>query len=145
MIIMGDMPSLIIKANKTNILIIAKYKNQIVEHDIQLKLLLSYYWKNNLPFAEKFLELLESVIKRSLRKLFPYSHLFIKYNVKSNDSLEEFSMFNVTLIEVKVDDVDVKLMGNVITFEGIDNRKAMEKMTSFRRKINETIEKEFVS
>ncbi|MEA4956164.1 hypothetical protein SDC9_03545 [bioreactor metagenome] len=142
---MEDKPSLIIKTKKNNIMVIAKYNEAIAEHDIQLKLVLGYYWKNNLPFIEKFMELLETVIKRSLNQVFPHKKLSIKYNIESNDDLEESSLFNITLLEVKADDELLNLSGNIITLEGIDHRGAMSKMTSFRRKVNETFEKELVS
>ena len=142
---MEDIPSLIIKANKDTIRIVAKYKSQIVEHDIQLKFVLGYYWRNNLPFAEKFMELLGTVIKRSLSQIFPFKKLFVKFNIESNDTLEESSIFNITLLEVKADDVELGLTGNEISLTGIDNRGAMSKMTSFRRKVNQTVEKEFIA
>lgn len=142
---MEDIPSLIIKTSKNNIIIVAKYKNQVVEHDIQLKIVLGYYWKNNLPFVEKFMELLGTVIKRSLNQVFSFKKLFVKFNIESNDTLEESSIFNITLLEVKADDVKLGVVGNEITLEGIDNRGAVSKVTSFRRKVNETIEKEFIS
>jgi len=142
---MEDIPSLIIKTSKNDIIILVKYKHQVVEHDIQLKLVLGYYWRNNLPFAEKFMELLGTVIKRSLSNVFTFKKLFVKFNIESNDTLEESSIFNITLLEVRADDVELELVGNEITLEGIDNRGAVSKVTSFRRRANETIEKEFIS
>ena len=141
---MEDIPSLIIKANKDTIRIVAKYKSQIAEHDILLKFVLGYYWKNNLPFSEKFMELLGTVIKRSLSQVFPFKKLFIKFNIASNDTLEESSVFNITLLEIKADDVELELKGNEIGLTGIDNRGTMSKMTSFRRKVSQTVEKEFI-
>jgi len=142
---MKDKPSLIIKTKKNNIIIIAKYNNEIAEHDIQLKLVLGYYWKNNLPFIERFMELLETVIKRSLNQVFPHKKLSIRYNIESNDDLEDSSIYNISLLDVKADDESLELSGNEITLEGIDNRGAMSRMTSFRRKVNETFEKELLS
>jgi len=142
---MEDIPSLIIKTSKDSIIIVAKYKKQVAEHNIQLKSVLSYYWRNNLPFVEKFLELLGAVIKRSISQIFDFKKLFVKFNIESNDTLEESSIFNITLLEVKADDVKLGIVGNEITLEGIDNRGAVSKVTSFRRKVNETIEKEFTS
>lgn len=143
--IMEERPSLIIKTNKNNIIIVAKYDQQIAEHNIQLKLVLGYYWKNNLPFIEKFMELFETVIRRTLYGVFPFKKLSIKYNIKSNDKLDDASVFTISLLEIKADEFELELVGNEITLEGIDNRGTMSKMTSFRRKFNETIEKEFVS
>ena len=141
---MEDIPSLIIKPSKDSIKVVTRYKSQIVEHDILLKLVLGYYWRNNLPFAEKFMELLGTVIKRSLTQLFPFKKLFIKFNIESNDTLEESSIFNITLLEVKADNLKLPLSGNEITLTGLDNRGTMSKVTSFRRKVSETIEKEFI-
>lgn len=141
---MENSPSLIIKANKNTIIIVTKYNHQVAEHDIQLKLVLGYYWRNNLPFVEKFLELLGTAIKRSLSKIFDFKKLFVKFNIESNDSFEESSIFNITILEVRADDIELELIGNLIALEGIDSRGTMSKMTSFRRKVNETIEKEFI-
>ena len=138
-------PSLIIKANNNVIILVAKYNHQVAEHDIQLKLVLGYYWRNNLPFVEKFLELLGTVIKRSLAQVYDFKKLTVKFNIESNDDLEESSILSIDIIEVRADDVELELVGNSINFEGIDNRGAVSKMTSFRRKVNETIEKEFIS
>jgi len=142
---MEDIPSLTIKTSKGSITIVARYKKQVAEHSIQLKSVLSYYWRNNLPFVEKFLELLGAVIKRSISQIFTFKKLFVRFNIESNDALEESSIFNITLLEVRADDVKLELVGNEITLEGIDNRGTMSKVTSFRRKVNETIEKEFIS
>ena len=141
---MEDKPSLIIKTKKNNIIVITKYNNEIAEHDIQLKLVLGYYWKNNLPLIEKFIELLDTIIKRSLNQVFPHKILSIRYNIESNDDLEEASIYNITLLDVKADDEPLELSGNEITLEGIDNRGTISKMTSFRRKVNETFEKELI-
>ncbi|RBQ24218.1 hypothetical protein ALNOE001_03310 [Candidatus Methanobinarius endosymbioticus] len=140
-----DMPLLIIKTKKNNIIIATKHDSKTAKHDIQLKLVLGYYWKNNLPFVEKFMELFETVIRRTLIQVFPFKKLYLKYNIESNDDLEESSVFKITLMDIIADDVELELVGNEITLEGIDNRGTMSKMTSFRRKVNETIEKEFVS
>lgn len=143
--IMEKSPSLIIKSNKNTIIVVTKYNHQVAEHAIQVKLILGYYWKNNLPFVEKFLELLGTVIKRSLAQVFDFKKLFVKFNIESNDTLEESSIVTISILEVRADDLELQLVGNIITLEGIDNRGAMSKMTSFRRKVNETIEKEFIS
>jgi len=142
---MGDIPSLTINSSKTTIRIVAKYKHQIVEHEILLKLVLSYYWKNDLPFIEKFMELLGSVIRRSLGKLFKIKKLSIRFNIESNDTLEESSIFKITILRITVDDVELELVGNEIILEGIDDRGTMSKMTGFRRKVNESFEMEFLS
>lgn len=141
---MEDRPSLIIKTKKNNLIISTLYEHQTAKHNIQLKLVLGYYWKNDLPFIEKFMKLFETVIRRTLYQVFPFEKLFIKYNIESNDQLEDSSLFNITFMEVKADEVGLELVGNEIILEGIDNRGIMSKMTSFRRKFNETIEKEFV-
>jgi hypothetical protein len=138
-------PLLKIKTSKNNIIIVAKYNKQTVEHDIQLKLVLGYYWKNNLPFTEKFMELFETAIRRSLNQVYPFKKIFMRYNIESNDELEESSLIRITLLEINADGTELDLVGNEIILEGIDNRGPMSKMTSFRRKFNETIEKEFVS
>lgn len=138
-------PILIIKASKTTIIVMAKYMDESVEHEIQLRSILSYYWNKDVPAIEKFIELFETVIKRAITQVFPHEKLSIKYNLTSNDTLEKSSRLNITLLEVKADDTELEIRGEIIILEGIDLRSKFSKVTGFRRKVNETVKKEIVT
>lgn len=142
---MKNSPTLIIKASETTITVIAKYMGEFAEHEIQLRFVLGYYWNEDVPAIEKFIELFETVIKRAVDQVFPNEKLSIKYNLTSNDTLEKSSRLDITLLEVKADDTELKIEGEVIILEGVDLRSTFSKVTGFRRKINETIKKEIVS
>ncbi|MCL2116656.1 MAG: hypothetical protein FWH29_10610 [Methanobrevibacter sp.] len=138
-------PTLIIKASETTITVMAKYKEEFVEHEIQLRLVLGYYWNKEVPAIEKFIELFENVIKRAVNQVFPHEKLSLKYHLTSNDTLENSSRLYITFLEVKADDEDVKIEGEVIILEGVDLRSTFSKVTGFRRKIDEKIKKEFIT
>jgi len=139
---MENKPTLIIKASETTIIVMAKYMGEFVEHEIQLRLVLGYYWNKDVPAIEKFIELFETVIKRAVDQVFPHEKLSIKYNLTSNDALEESSRLNITLLEVKADDTELEIKGEVIILEGVDLRSIFSKVTGFRRKVDETVKKE---
>lgn len=142
---MDEKPILIIKSSETTIQIIAKYRGNFAEHEIQLRSVIGYYWNKDIPVIEKFLELFEKVIKRTIDNVYPNEKLSIKYNLKSNDALEESSELYITFLEIKVDDKEVELEGEVLVLEGFDLRGTFSKITSFRRKLDETITKEIYS
>jgi hypothetical protein len=134
--------SLIIKSDRTTIMVMAKNGEEFSEHDIQVKSVLGYYWSNNLPVIETFLKLLESVIKRSINQVFPHDKLLIEYNVSANDDLENSSLVTIIISNVEADKTKFQIIGEVITLEGIDLRNTVSKVTSFRRKFNKVIQKE---
>lgn len=139
---MENKPTLIIKASETTITVMAKYMGEFVEHEIQLRFILGYCWDKDIPAIEKLIELLETVIKRAVDQVFPHEKLSIKYNLTSNDTLEKSSRLDITLLEVKADDTELKIEGEVIILEGDDIRTIFHKVTGFRRKIDKTVEKE---
>ncbi|MDR0900647.1 MAG: hypothetical protein LBM26_03210 [Methanobrevibacter sp.] len=138
---MEEKPTLFIKASKSTLIIIAKYANETAEHEIQLKSILGYYWNNNLPVIDKLMELIETVIKRSINGVFPHEKLLIKYDLESNDKFEDSSSFKMILINVKADNTEINLEGNIIELKGIDSRNNISKITSFTRKDKKEIER----
>jgi hypothetical protein len=142
---MENKPSLIIKASETTIIVIAKYMDEFVEHEIQLHSVFGYYWNKDDPIIEKFIELFETVIKRAINQVFPHEKLSIKYHLKSNDTLDKSSRLNITLLELKADETELKIKGESIILEGLDFRSTFSKITGFRRKVDEKITKEIVS
>ncbi|GAA5819708.1 MAG: conserved hypothetical protein [Methanobrevibacter sp. CfCl-M3] len=134
--------TLTVKLTKTTIKIIAKNDEKSAEHEIQVNLVLSYYWRKNLPVVEKFLELIEIVVKNSVSRVFPHEKLKIKYGLKTNDNLESASSIFIKFLEIKADDAEFKILGESIVLGGIDGRNSLSKFTSFRRKIKKVVEKE---
>ncbi|MDR2545110.1 MAG: hypothetical protein LBD03_06155 [Methanobrevibacter sp.] len=134
--------TLTVKLTKTTIKIIAKNDEKSAEHEIQVNLVLSYYWRKDLPVVEKFLELIEIVVKNSVSRVFPHEKLKIKYGLKANDNLESASSIFVKFLEIKADGTEFKILGESIVLGGIDERNSLSKFTSFRRKIKKVVEKE---
>jgi hypothetical protein len=62
--------------------------------------------------------------------------------LSSNDTLDVASEVIIELEEITADNTPFNIHGDKIALEGIDQRDTMSKVTSFRRKIKETIEKE---
>ena len=71
----------------------ARLRDDYVEHEIVLSSVLAYWWNNNLPPVVKFLELFESVIKRTINELTPHKILNLKYEVTADNDLENASEF----------------------------------------------------
>ncbi|MDR2967826.1 MAG: hypothetical protein LBU74_07775 [Methanobacteriaceae archaeon] len=138
-------PTLIIKASEATIIVMAKYMGEFVEHEIQLRLVLGYYWNKDVPVIEKLIELFETVIKRAVSQVFPHEKLSLKYHLTSNDTLEDSSKLFITFLEVKADGTELKIEGNEIMLEGIDFRSTFSKVSGFRRKVDEKIKKEIIS
>lgn len=142
---MEKKPSLILKTSDTTILVMAKYKAEFAEHQIQLSSVLGYYWNKDVPIIEKFIEIFQTVIKRAIYQVFPHEKLSLKINLTSNDTLENSSKLNITLLEVKADETDIEVKGEVIILEGLDLRSTFSKLTGYRRKVDETITKEIIT
>ncbi|MDR1819145.1 MAG: hypothetical protein LBR15_02725 [Methanobrevibacter sp.] len=134
--------TLTVKLTKTTIKIIAKNDEKVAEHEIQVNMVLGYYWSKNLPVLEKFLELIEIVVKNSLSRVFPHEKLKLKYGLKANDNLESATSIFIKFLGIKADTTEFKILGDPIVLEGIDERNNLSKFTSFRRKIKKVVEKE---
>lgn len=127
---MGVVPILVIKIMDGNkIGVRARLKDDFIEHEIVLNSILAYYWTNNLPPVEKFLELFESVIKRTINELIPHKELFLKYDIKADKPLDEASEIEINLIEVTADDTRFKIDGKQLKltcFKNIDKKEENE-------------------
>jgi hypothetical protein len=138
----NDIHNLTIKLSKTTIKFIVNNNEKFFEHEIQVNLVLGYYWSKNLPVVEKFLELIETVIKTSIFRVFFHKKLKIRYDLRANDSLESASSIFIEFLEIKADNILFEIIGGPIILEGIDKRGNLSKVTSFRRKIKKIVEKE---
>ena len=132
---MAVSPVLVVKVDDSTVRVRARLYDDFSEHAIVLNSVLTYWWTNNMPPALKFLELLDSVIKRTINEIMPHKLLKLKYDVKANGVLEKASEIEVNLVSVSADDVGFKIDGNVISLKGIrnveDDFEAREFSTSF--------------
>ena len=112
---MAVSPVLVIKVvDDSAVGVRARLYDDFVEHEIVLNSVLAYWWANNMPPALKFLELFESVIKRTINELMPHKNLKLKYEVKADDVLEKASEIEISLIEIEADDVGFKIEGKQV-------------------------------
>ena len=103
-------PVLIVRTvNDGVIRVRARIYDDFAEHDIVLNSVLTYWWANDSPPALKFLELFDSVIKRTVNEVIPHKDLSLKYKVKANQVLEKASEIKVELISISADDVNFKI------------------------------------
>lgn len=135
-------PVLVIKiVDDSSVGVRARWRDDFVEHHIVLNSVLAYWWANELPPGVKFLELLESVIKRTINELTPHKNLKIKYEVKADDELEKACKIEINLIEVEADDIGFKIDGKTLSLNGLRNSTGdSESKTPFNETIFKNIE-----
>ena len=139
---MAVSPVLVIKiVDDSSVGVRARWRDEYVEHHIVLNSVLAYWWANNMPPVVKFLELFESVIKRTINELTPHKNLKIKYEVKADDELEKACEIEINLIEVEADDIGFKIDGKTLSLNGLRNSVGdSESKTPFNEIFNKTIE-----
>lgn len=119
---MAVSPVLVIKiVDDSSVGVRARWRDEYVEHHIVLNSVLAYWWANDLPPAVKFIELFESVIKRTINELTPHKTLKLKYDLKADDVLENASEIEINLIEVEADDIGFKIDGKTLSLKGLRN------------------------
>ena len=116
---MAVSPVLVIKTDDSTVSVRARLYDDYSEHEIVLNSVITYWWANNMPPALKFLELFDSVIKRTINEIMPHKTLNLKYEVKANQILEKASEIEIHLDSVVADDVGFKIEGNVFSLNGI--------------------------
>lgn len=125
-------PVLILKNDEGIIKVRSRLRDDSSEHDIVLNSVLNYYWNNNFNPIEKFLELFESVIKRTVNELMPHKDLYLNYEYKLDDDIEKASKIEINLLNVVADDVGFKIEGSRIQLEGFRNKEENpDKISSF--------------
>ena len=137
---MAVSPVLVIKVvDNTSVVVRARLYDDFSEHEIVLNSVLTYWWANDMPPAIKFLELLDSVIKRTINEIMPHKMLNLKYEVKSNDALEKASEIEIKLISITADDVGFKIDGDSIFLKNLrkveDDFEPKELLTTFDQSI----------
>lgn len=118
----------------------ARFYDDFVEHEIVLNSVLAYWWTNDMPPATKFLELFESVIKRTINELIPHKNLNLKYSVKANDELDKASEIEINLIEVEADDTGFKIDGKQLTLKGLKKTDEDHEGKEFSETFEKSIE-----
>lgn len=132
-------PVLILKHDEGIVKVRSRLRDDSSEHEIVLNSVLNYYWTNKLNPVEKFLELIESVIKRTVNELIPHRDLYLKYEYKLDDDIEHASKIEINLLNVVADDIGFKIEGNRIQLDGFRNREEdPDKISSF---VDSTVEK----
>lgn len=138
---MAVSPVLVIKTVDDSVVgVRARLYDDFVEHEIVLNSVLAYWWANNMPPALKFLELFESVIKRTINELMPHKNLKLKYEVKADDVLEKASEIEISLIEIEADDVGFKIEGKQVILKGLIKTSEDFEANEFAKTIEKTIE-----
>ncbi|MBQ6512278.1 hypothetical protein [Methanobrevibacter sp.] len=118
---MAVSPVLVIKVSDSVVSVRARLYDDFAEHEIILNSVITYWWANNLPPAKKFLELFDSVIKRTINEIMPHKILNLKYEVKANQTLDDASEIEVNLCSVDADGVGFKIEGNHFSLSGLKN------------------------
>ena len=136
---MAVSPVLVVKVEESTIRVRARLYDDFSEHEIVLNSVLTYWWTNDMPPALKFLELLDSVIKRTINEIMPHKILNLKYDVKANEVLEKASEIEIDIQSVSADDVGFKIESSSISLKGIrkveDDFEPREFSTSFDQSI----------
>ena len=138
---MAVSPVLVIKiVDDSSVGVRARWRDDYSEHHIVLNSVLTYWWANDMPPAVKFLELFESVIKRTINELTPHKNLNIKYEVQADNSLEKASEIEINLIEVQADDIGFKIDGKTLSLKGLRNSIDDDEKTPFTGSYDKVIE-----
>ncbi|MBE6491381.1 MULTISPECIES: hypothetical protein [unclassified Methanobrevibacter] len=112
-------PVLLVKVIESGVSVRARYYDDFAEHEIILNSVITYWWANDLPPAKKFLELFDSVIKRTINEIIPHKILNLKYDVKANQNLDDASEIEINLISVDADGVGFKIDAETISLKGL--------------------------
>ena len=132
---MAVSPVLVIKTDDSVVSVRARLYDDFAEHNIVLNSVITYWWANNMPPALKFLELFDSVIKRTINEIMLHKNLKLKYDVTANQTLEKASEIEINLISVVADDIGFKIDGNSFSLSGIrkveDDFESKEFSTTF--------------
>lgn len=134
---MAVSPVLVFKVSDSVVSVRARLYDDFSEHEIILNSVITYWWANNMPPAEKFLELFDSVIKRTINEIMPHKILNLKYDVRANQSLENASEIEINIVNLDADGVGFKIDGDCISLKGLqkvsDDFESKEVLLTFER------------
>lgn len=131
-----------LESDKNDIKIIVRNceNNSVAVKNIQTAPLFAYYWINKLPEIETFLESFEKILKITIKQVYDHDKLKLSYKLIANDELKDSNLIEIIFNEVSADDKELKIIGDVISFESSkDDRGLIKRITSFRRKVDENI------
>lgn len=138
---MAVSPVLVIKlVGDSTVGVRARLYDDFVEHEIVLNSVIAYWWANNQAPAEKFLELFDSVIKRTINELMPHKILNLKYEVKANSTLDKASEVEINLISIDADGTSFKIEGNQFNLKGLSKSLSSDDFKEFRVTYDRCIE-----
>jgi hypothetical protein len=137
---MAVSPVLVVKADDITVSVRARLYDDFSEHEIVLNSVITYWWANDLPPAVKFLELFDSVIKRTINEIMPHKTLDLKYDVKANQVLEKASEIEINLISVVADDVGFKIDGCSFSLKGLRKVESDFEAKEFSTSFNHVLE-----
>ena len=138
---MAVSPVLVIKTvGDSAVCVRARLYDDFVEHEIVLNSVLAYWWANNLPPVVKFLELFESITKRTINELMPHKDLKLKYELMANNDLEKASDLEISLIEIEADDVGFKIDGKQLILKGLSKVSEEFEASEVVKTVEKTIE-----
>ena len=123
---MSSKPILVIKDTSSTIGIRVRVGEIFSEHEIQLSIMLAYYWDNNLNVIENLIDLFETVVKRTINEVIPHKNLYLKYNLFMDEDIENATMFEIQLIEVKADDIELRLDGKILSLKNLESQGSYE-------------------
>lgn len=136
---MSSESTLRIKASQGALTFAAKNGGKVSIKDLQLKVLWGYCWLHGLPYIETFLAVMELLLKKIISDVIEHEDLNIEYRLIANDTLEEANQIGIIFNNIKADDVEFHVLGDII-FQGEDTRGFIRKITSFRRNVDENIQ-----
>ena len=139
---MSETPIIKIKSEPESIRIVAKKRGDVSIQTINLRIIMANLWWEGSPELETFFNIMELTIKKALNEVYTHDKMTIEYNYSANDALEDASEILVEITDIKADGVDIDIGGRFITLGGTDSRGFFKKMTSFRRKFTEEVQKE---
>lgn len=132
---------LLIKETQTTIYIRARVGEIYKENNIQLSVMLAYYWENNLPVIKNLLELIETVIKRTINEVLPHENLSIKYTLQTDEKIDNATRFEIKIEEIKADNTKFTLDGKIISLKDINHETKNKTETDTPLKYEEKIVK----
>ncbi len=122
--------------------IVGKKGGDVSIKEINLQFIMATLWWEGSPQLETFFNIMELTIKRALQEVHPHDKLVFDYTYTANDSLEDASEITVEIENIEADGEVVEVKGDLIILSGNDDRGFFKKLTSFRRKVKESVHQE---
>ena len=121
-------PILIINTSNLKITIRARIDDYYVENDILLNPILAMYRRNGDNIVKSFLDLFESVIKRTINEFMPHKSLNLSYNYIEDDDLYHATTLSINLLNVEADDVKFRIDNGEFTISNLNEESSDEKV-----------------